>query len=86
MGRQTVEAIELDEAAVRELQRRATSSGRTIQEVAAQIIEGTLSAEVARLAPDRRDWIAEIDRIRAMTPKGIEQPDSTELLRRMREP
>jgi hypothetical protein len=85
MARQTVEAIELDEAAIQELQRRATSSGRTIQEVAAQIIEGTLSADIARLTPDRRDWLAEIDRIRAMTPKGVEQPDSTEILRRMRD-
>lgn len=50
---------------------------RTVEEEAAAILESAVS--------DRAKRLAAIDRIAAMTPKGVEQSDSTAIIREARD-
>jgi hypothetical protein len=72
--------IEVDDAAAESFRRRAAATGRTIQELAAELI-----AAASERSTQRIDWLKRIDEIAAMTPKGVVQTDSTEILREIRD-
>jgi antitoxin FitA len=63
--------------AIARLQELAAIHHRTVEEEAAAILEKVVS--------DRTDRLAAIDRIAAMTPKGVEQSDSTTIIREARD-
>lgn len=68
--------LDLDPADREVLTQRAEANGRSIEQEAAEILHEHLHPE------DRRRRLLEWSRrIRAMTPAGIEQTDSLELLR-----
>jgi plasmid stability protein len=63
-----------DEAVLARLQDRADEHNRSISEEASEIIR-------AAVRPSRDDRLARARRISDMTPKGVKQTDSVELLR-----
>ncbi|WP_442753429.1 FitA-like ribbon-helix-helix domain-containing protein [Methylocystis sp. JAN1] len=63
--------------AIARIEELAATHHRTVEEEAAAILE--------RAVFDRASRLAEIDRIAAMTPKGVEQTDSTTIIREARD-
>lgn len=63
--------------AIARIEELAAMHHRTIEEEAAAILENAVADRAARLAA--------IDRIAAMTPKGVEQSDSTAIIREARD-
>lgn len=63
--------------AIARIEELAALHHRTVEEEAAAILETAVSDRAARLAA--------IDRIAAMTPKGVEQSDSTAIIREARD-
>ena len=53
---------------------------RTVEEEAADILERAVGE-----LPDRAARLAAVDRIAAMTPKGVDQSDSTTIIREARD-
>ncbi len=78
MSKLEIGTIEVGEAAAEALRRKAAASGRSIQDVVAEMI-----ATVGVAAEP--DWLRRADTIAAMTPKGVKQTDSTEILRQIRD-
>jgi len=68
----------LDDGLVAALKRKARVHGKSLEQELRDIL-----AAAARPAPEERAAIAR--RIRAMTPAGIEQSDSTDLIREDRD-
>lgn len=68
----------LDEEIVAALKRKAALHGRSLEQELREILSAA-----ARLGREERVAIA--DRIRAMTPPGVAQTDSTDLIRRDRD-
>lgn len=79
MGKLEIGTIEVGDDAADALRRRAAESGRSIQDVVAEMV-----AKSAEAPPAPVDWLKRIDEIAAMTPKGVKQTDSTEILREIR--
>jgi plasmid stability protein len=69
----------LDDAVIARLKDKAKQNGRSLESE----VRETLRYEVERMT--RREAVAESDRLRAMTPKGVKQTDSVELVRQGRE-
>jgi plasmid stability protein len=69
----------LDDAIVEKLKSRAKANNRSLEAEARVILESSANR------PSRRDLLAELDRIAAMTPKDVKQTDSVEIVREMRE-
>ena len=63
----------LDDEVVERLRQRARREGRSLEQKLREIL-------TAAARPDREEILAEMDRIRAMTPQ-VPQTDSTELIR-----
>lgn len=79
----------LSEGALRALEAKARAHGRQIEAEARDVLERTITpafGDGAEGEAARRAWfLAESDRIRAMTPKGVDQPDSTLMIREARD-
>lgn len=72
----------VDEKTMQSLRLRAAGNGRTLEEeVRALLDRETLVRQ--QMTPE--EFAAEAARIRAMTPKGIAQTDSTEIVRELRD-
>lgn len=72
--------IHIEEDIVAVLQRRAEESGRTVEQEAEKIVADDIAG---RLRPvDPVEWSR---RIRAMSPRGVQQTDSLELIREGRD-
>ena len=69
----------LDESVLEVLRVRARLKGHSLE----QELRETLSRAVGKLSPEEK--LAIIDEIRAMTPKGVQQTDSTLLIREDRD-
>ena len=69
---------DLDEQVVRILRTKAELRGCSLEQELRRIL-----TEAARLTPEER--VAPCRRIRAMTPKGVPQTDSTDLIREDRD-
>jgi len=69
----------LDDAVVEKLKLKAKANNRSLE------AEVRVVLETSAKKPSRREVLAELDRIAAMTPKGVKQTDSVELLRETRE-
>lgn len=65
--------------AIARIEELAAIHHRTVEEEAADIIEKAVAA------PNRAARLAAVDRIAAMTPKGVEQSDSTAIIREARD-
>jgi hypothetical protein len=76
MSQLTIERI--SPKALGRLKELATRQGRSEEEVAGEILEFALGADAAGRGEAAR-------RIRLMTPKGVVQSDSTEIIRRLRD-
>lgn len=79
MGQVTVR--NLDDAVVEALRRRARESGKSMDQF---LREGI----TAMAAPDRREWLEELDRVRAMAPPGAGNgayPPAEDLIREDRD-
>lgn len=73
--------IRLEDASLlQKLQEMASSHGNSLEVEVQALLEGA----VARYE-DRLDLVGRSRDIRAMTPKGVKQTDSVEIIRRMRE-
>lgn len=83
MTKLEIGVIEVDDAAAESFRRRAAATGRTIQELAADAIERIAKSSAGEA--QRVDWLKRADEIAAMTPKGVVQSDSTEILRQLRD-
>lgn len=68
----------LEAEVVAALKRKAALHGRSLEQELREIL-----ASAARF--DREERLAVADRIRAMTPRGVAQTDSTDLIRRDRD-
>ncbi|HEY8260139.1 MAG TPA: hypothetical protein VIG55_02920 [Methylosinus sp.] len=71
----TIRAISAE--AISRIEQLAALHHRTVEEEAAAILETAVS--------DRATRLAAIDRIAAMTPEGVEQSDSTAIIREARD-
>ena len=69
----------LDDAVVEKLKLKAKANNRSLE------AEVRVVLETSAKKPSRQEVLAELDRIAAMTPKGVKQTDSVELLREARE-
>jgi antitoxin FitA len=69
----------LDDDVLEALRVRARLKGHSLE----QELRETLSRAVSTLTTEEK--LAMIDEIRAMTPKGVEQPDSTLMIREDRD-
>jgi plasmid stability protein len=78
MGRIVID--NLDEALVRRIELQADAAGRSFDEEVRAILE-----QAVKPASARSDRGARAAAIRAMTPKGVEQTDSTQMIREMRD-
>ena len=67
----------ISDETVARIEELAALHHRTVEEEAAAILEKAVANRAARLAA--------IDRIAAMTPKGVEQSDSTAIIREARD-
>ena len=72
----TLTVRNVDEKVMRELAVQAAKKGISREEQVRQILE-------ANVRPDIKDWLAEIDRLRAETPP--QTTDSTDLIREDRD-
>lgn len=79
MTKLEIGTVEVDDAAAETFRRRAAATGRSIQDLTADLIAGSVSTW-----PERIDWLKRIDEIAAMTPNDVKQTDSTEILREIR--
>jgi plasmid stability protein len=70
----------VDEQIMKSIRLRARSSGRSFEEEVRALL-----AEAAKPRMTREDFVAEALRIQAMTPKGVKQTDSTEIVRELRD-
>jgi plasmid stability protein len=77
MGTLTIRNLE--DQVIERLKDKARQNGRSLE---AEVREA-LRYEAERMT--RKEAVAESDRLRAMTPKGVKQTDSVELLRQGRE-
>lgn len=68
----------LDDRVVATLKRKAELHGRSLEQELREIL-----SNAARLTPEEK--VALSDRIRAMTPPGVKQTDSAELIREDRD-
>ena len=75
MGKIAIDSV--DDKVIRGIEARAMVNGRSFEEEVRVLL-----GQYALLAPEER--VAEADRIRAMTPKGVKQTDSTEIVRAIR--
>lgn len=72
--------IKLEDASMQKLQEMASAHGNSLEAEVQALLEGV----VARY-DDRLDPVLRAREIRAMTPRGVEQTDSVEIIRQMRE-
>jgi plasmid stability protein len=70
--------IEIGGIDKRQIEARALKNKRSIEDEVRAIL-----SELALPSPEKR--LAEADRIRAMTPKGVKQTNSVELMRAIRD-
>lgn len=70
----------LDDAVVEKLKTQAKDHNRSLEAEVREIL-----SEVAARRRRREELVAEADRIAAMTPKGVKQTDSTQLIREDRD-
>lgn len=75
----TVTVRNLDEKLVENLKKQATANNRSLEAEVREILR-----QAAR-RPSRVELLALADRIAAMTPQGVKQTDSAELLREDRD-
>jgi plasmid stability protein len=73
-----IEINDVDDTVIRGIEARSLANQRSFEDE----VRALLSRH-ALLSPEER--VAEADRIRAMTPKGIKQTDSTEIARAVRD-
>jgi len=64
--------------AIARIEELAARNHRSVAEEAADILEKAVT-------PDRAARLAAVDRIAAMTPKGVKQTDSTQIIREERD-
>ncbi len=84
MGAIHIEGIE--ETVLKSIALRAEQNGRSLDEEIRAILERAASERTDHMTPEQAKARAErFDAIRAMTPKGVEQTDSTEMIREMRD-
>jgi plasmid stability protein len=69
----------LDDAVVEKLKQKAKANNRSLE------AEARVALEASAQRPSRHEVLAELDRIAAMTPKGVKQIDSLQLLHEGRE-
>jgi len=62
------------------LAKQAEAHGRSPEQEAAEIVRRNV-----RVAPDRAELIAAFARLRAMTPRAVQQTDSVQLIREDRD-
>jgi plasmid stability protein len=73
----------IDERLLKSIELRAAANGRSLEDEVQSILE---SVVVDTSEPSsKKNWLEELDRIRAMTPKGVQQTDSTDMIREMRD-
>jgi plasmid stability protein len=70
----------VDERTMRSIRLRAKLSGRSFEEEVRALL-----AEAAKPKMTSEEFAAEARRIQAMTPKGVAQTDSTEIIRELRD-
>ncbi|NQV54627.1 MAG: hypothetical protein HQ503_02105 [Rhodospirillales bacterium] len=75
----TLTVRNLDETVIERLKNRAKSSGRSLEAEVREILKQT----AGRLSGT--EALALVERIAAMTPKGVKQTDSAELIREDRD-
>ena len=71
---------DIDERVLTSLRLRARSNGRSFEDEIRAVL-----AEVGVKTQTPGERLAEIRRIRAMTPKGVAQSDSTDVVRELRD-
>ena len=79
MTKLDIGVIEVGDEAAEALKRRAATSGRSIPDLAAELISQSVGGTQSKV-----DWLKRIEEIAAMTPKDVVQSDSTEILREIR--
>lgn len=72
----------VDERLLKSIELRAEANGRTLEEEVQAILEGVADADQPT---QPKNWLERLDEIRAMTPKGVQQTDSTQMIRKMRD-
>jgi plasmid stability protein len=73
--------IKLEDASLlQKLQEMASSHGNSLEVEVQEVLEGAVAQY-----EDRLDLVKRAREIRAMTPKGVKQTDSVEIIRQMRE-
>lgn len=70
----------VDERTMRSIRLRAARNGRSLEEEVQALLR---AAGPPAITPE--EFAIEVERIRAMTPKGVKQTDSTEIIRELRE-
>jgi plasmid stability protein len=70
----------VDEQVMQSIRIRARRHGRSFEDEVKAVLE-----ELARPRMSAEEFVAEADRIRAMTPKGVVQTDSTSIIREIRD-
>lgn len=75
----TVTVRNLDEETVKKLKKQAATNNRSLEAELREILRQVAGR------PSRAELLALADRIAAMTPKGVKQTDSAELLREDRD-
>ncbi len=75
----TVTVRNLDEKIVKNLKKQATANNRSLEAEVREILRQAAGR------PSQVELLALADRIAAMTPKGVKQTDSAELLREDRD-
>jgi plasmid stability protein len=70
----------VDEQLLRSIRIRAYANRRSFEDEVKAVL-----AEAAKPRMTTEEFIAEMDRIRAMTPKGVAQEDSADMIREMRD-
>lgn len=76
MGKIEIDSV--DDNVIRGIEARALLNGRSFADEVRALLK-----QYALLSPEER--LAEVDRIRAMTPKGVVQTDSTDMIRALRD-
>ena len=74
-----IEKIAVDGATLAALERNAKAHGRSLEEEAADVLRAAAGTT------DRQAMLKRFDEIAAMTPKGVQQTDSTLLIREDRD-
>jgi len=73
----------IDERLLKSIELRATANGRSLEDEVQAILESVAGNPNEPRA--ETNWLEELDRIRAMTPQGVHQTDSTDMVREMRD-